>query len=472
MTSPTQAETVKDEGTYRHLVTLALPLILGTACQSLMLFTDRLYLNRIGAEALAASFSATVFGYLCQCFFIGTAGYVAAFAAQHRGAGEHRRCGPWLGPALGVALAGGAVGLALIPALPWIYGLMEPAPGVLEHMLTLGRWFLATTLPVTVIAGIGGFFAGIGRTGLALGLNIAVLLLNAGLNAVLAFGLDWGVQGVAIGAFLAATLVAVIALAWVLSPGMHRAWGTRDLGSLGWSGLGRYLATAAPQGGRMLLEILSWTVFGFVLGRFGTVPLAASNIAISWNMLTFIPMMGLSTAIAVAVGHALGGSRPDDVPGIVRRGLTLELAWAGFVAIPFVLTPGLLLLPFPPPADLGADQAAAVATLTATLLAVAALWGLGDAFNTAYSGALNGAGDTRWQLWATLAGGIVLQWLPLALVLAGVVPFGLQPVVAAWLATLFFSVGMGALMWWRFHTGAWRQRSLVAVDLQGAESGS
>ena len=462
--------TCPQEGTYRHLLILALPLILGTACQSLMLFTDRLFLNRIGTEALAASFSATVFGYLCQCFFIGTAGYVAAFAAQHRGAGDDRRCGPWLGPALGVALAGGGISAALIPALPWIYGLMEPAPGVLAHMLTLGRWFLATTLPVTVIAGIGGFFAGIGRTGLALGLNLAVLLLNAGLNAFLAFGLGWGVPGIAIGAFSAASLVALVALAWVLSPGMHRTWGTRNLGALGWAGLGRYLATAAPQGGRMLLEILSWTVFGFVLGRFGTVPLAASNIAISWNMLTFIPMMGLSTAIAVAVGHALGGGHHDQVPSVVRRGLVLELTWAGLVAIPFLFAPGLLLLPFPPPADLGPDQAAAVATLTATLLAVAALWGLGDAFNTAYSGALNGAGDTRWQLWATLLGGVFLQWFPLALVLAGIVPFGLQPVVAAWLATLFFSVGMGALMWWRFRAGAWRQHSLVEMGLPPPEA--
>ena len=91
---------------------------------------------------------------------------------------------------------------------------------------------------------------------------------------------------------------------------------------------------------------------------------------------------------------------------------------------------------------------------------VAALWGLGDALNLAYSGALNGAGDTRWPMCAALIGATTLLILPMVLVLscapAWWLAHGVEPVVAAWLVTLLFVTVTGLAMALRFYFGSWR----------------
>jgi MATE family multidrug resistance protein len=228
----------------------------------------------------------------------------------------------------------------------------------------------------------------------------------------------------------------------------------------------RFARFALPQGLRTFLEVASWTWFVFAVGRLGTEALAASNIVLNWNLLTYLPMIGLSQAIAVVVGRALGAGRPAIAASAARRGLALELAYALAVGITILSASSALIAVFAQGHGDAAASQERIRSIAHQLIVIAALWGFGDAVNLGYSGALNGAGDTRWPMLAALVSALVLLVLPMLAVIA--IPdaawrrLGVEPVVAAWIATLLFVTALGAVMAWRFHRGPWRTMSVRA----------
>jgi multidrug resistance protein, MATE family len=456
-----------NRGTFGGLITLALPLILGMSATALMQFTDRWFLSQLGATALAASFPAGVTAYCGQCLFSTAAAFTSTYAAQHFGAGESRRCGGWVWPALWFGLFGGALMLVATPFLTALFTLMHPQPEVLHATASLCAWWLSCTLPASMLAAVGGFYAGTGRTAMVLAFNGCLLLVNAGFNLLLIFGglglPALGAVGAGIGTFAATSLMALVAMACFLTRANRDRFGTFAAPRWNHVKLWRFLSFAAPQGIRALLEIGAWTFFTYAVGRLGTEALAANNIVINWNLLTFIPMVGLSQAIGVAVGQAIGAGRPEQAVSATGKGVLLELGYALIVGAALLLLRDLLIRPFIH-LDPSADQEASAQRILVTsrhLLVVAALWGLGDALNLAYTGALNGAGDTRWPMCAALIGATTLLILPMVVVLscdpAWWIARGIEPVVAAWLVTLLFVTVTGLAMALRFYFGSWRR---------------
>src|SRR5208337_2251424 len=94
--------------------------------------------------------------------------------------------------------------------------------------------------------------------------------------------------------------------------------------------------------------------------------------------------------------------------------------------------------------------------LAQTLLRLAALYTLADATQVVFSGALRGAGDTKWVL---LISG-VLHWIMAsgAFVLIRVL---VAPPVAVWFFFIGFVMSMSAAMFLRHRHGAWERMHMV-----------
>jgi MATE family multidrug resistance protein len=451
--------------TVRGLLILAAPLILGMGANALMQFTDRWYLSFIAPVGLEVGYPAGITSYLLICLFHSSASYAATFAAQHHGADERRQCGPATWPALWLAVAAGIAALALIPALPVIYSTMELKPGSLAELCRLTAWYLAGAFPATVIAGVGGFFAGISRTRTVLLLNLLLLALNAGLNWCLIFGHlglpALGVVGSGIGTFTATCATALVALALYFAPATSRVYGTWTREALSWTRLVRFLRFALPQGARVFIEVAAWVYFIEAVGALGPAPLAASNLVFSWNTLTFMPLIGMMQAIGVAVGQAQGAGRPDLARRATLRGLMLQVGWASVMAVVILVgcdqLIAVLLHGTDNPLTL-ADQEH-IRVLSRQLMVINLLWGFGDAVGLTYNGALNGAGDTRWPFLLTLTASVALLVVPLAVIVnldpARWRAWGIEPVMAAWASTLAFTFIPAALLAWRFQRGPW-----------------
>jgi MATE family multidrug resistance protein len=450
---------------YRRLLSLAWPLILGSSANSAMMFTDRLFISRLGTDALAASLPASLTAVFCACFFQAASQYVATFAGQHEGAGESRECGPWVWQGLLIALVAGMVNAAAIPALPWILGLMHAAPAVHEAMVSLDSWLFGNACAVCIIAAIGGYFAGTGRPRLVLVLNGSLLALNAWLNWCLIFGHcrlpRLGLVGSAIGTVTATWTIAGLAVILLLrrTERTERATWPATLS------LRRFILFcrfALPQGARQVVEIAAWQFFVFAVGSFGTIPLAASNIVLNWNLLTFMIMIGLSQAITVAVGQAVGARDLAAARATARRGVALELGYGLAIGAAYFALMDPMIAAFL--GDVPAADREHLVALSRRLFVIAALWNVGDALNMAFSGALAGAGDTRWPFVAIALGSLLLMVAPLVMLLA--LPaarwtaWGVEPVLAAWIATLAYVTLVGIALALRYRSGTWERMSV------------
>jgi len=190
----------------------------------------------------------------------------------------------------------------------------------------------------------------------------------------------------------------------------------------------RGIRLGLPVAGTLLAEVGVFGLSSYFAGILGRGPLAAHNVALILASTSFQVPLGIGIAASVRVGHAIGR---DDTPGARKAGfLALGMAAAFMVvtASLFLTIPHALARIFTP------DPAVIAAALP--LLAVAAVFQLADGAQAVASGALRGAGDTRFPFIANVAGHYAIG-LPLSLGLAFGLGWGARGIWVGLSAGLF-----------------------------------
>ena len=205
------------------------------------------------------------------------------------------------------------------------------------------------------------------------------------------------------------------------------------------------------------MDVASFTIFIFIAGRLGAIDFTANNLAFSVNNLAFNPLLGFGFATTVIVGRCIGMGRNDMAVKAVRRTLLLAMCYFIPLAATFVLFPGFYTRLFFSP-----DSACTIEELLSTsgkLLAIIAAWGIFDAVNLMYSGALRGAGDTKFVVWVS---GLLawLFWIPGVIYLYAVRNAG---IVTLWLFTSFYVAIFALAFFLRFRAGHWKRIDLLGI---------
>ena len=212
-----------------------------------------------------------------------------------------------------------------------------------------------------------------------------------------------------------------------------------------------------PGSCQFTMDILAFTFFILLVGRIGRVELAATNIVLSINALAFMPSMGVSQGVSILVGQALGRGNPAMAGRLVRSSCQLLLLYILAIDLMFLMAPDTALSPFLASGSGDADVRQAVTVIGRDLLKIVAAYLFCDALYMVLSGALRGAGDTRFMMLA------VALASPACLVLP--VYIGVQylqiTVTTAWLWVLFFVTVLFVLAAWRFRQGAWKKMLVI-----------
>lgn len=299
---------------------------------------------------------------------------------------------------------------------------------------------------------LAGWLSGIGRPVIVTG----VTFVSLAVNALLAWGLvlgEWGLPRLGIAGAAIATVAAQFVAALLYLFVFARSGGLIDAAArrLDRAEFRRYLTLAVPLGLRVGVEVAAWTVFLLVLGRLGTVELAASSIAFRINGTAFFPALGLGQAAGILVGHARGAGKDDEVTAIGWQSLLVCEVWMVAMALPFFFAGEPLMALF---AGSEPESAGIIAT-GALLMKFVAFYCLFDAANVVIGCVLASAGDTHWLARNfLLCSGVFLLLLVLIAALS-------PGIMAEWtLATLF--VFATALIWYlRFRSGDWRNISVL-----------
>ncbi len=435
-----------------RLLKLAGPMILSTSAITMMQIIDTIVLSYDSSQAVAAIGPSSMAVILFQGFLFGTAGYAGTFVAHNYGHGNHQGVvsSAWLG--IYTALASGIVAVLVAWPLTQLFLLTG-------HELQVARdeqtyfWIcmVGSFFPVFGSA-LAGWLSGIGRPALVTAVTFISLLVNA----LLAWGLvlgEWGLPRMGIAGAAIATVTAQLIGALLYAFLFARAGGFRNSAArrLNRVEFRRFLSLAAPMGLRISGELAAWTLFLVMVGRLGTVELAASTIAFRINGIAFFPALGLGQAAGILVGHARGAGKDDEVPAIAWQSLAVCEAWMLLMATMFATAAEPLFSIF---AGSSPDSAGIIATGT-LLMKFVAVYCVFDAANVMIGCVLASAGETRWIARTFAIGSaifITMLWL---------IDCTMPGLVAEWrLATCF--VFCTALVWLlRFRAGHWREIKII-----------
>ena len=435
---------------YLDIFRLVWPLALGMVNNAVMQFVDRAYLAHESMASLEAVLPASILAFNVLGFFQAVVAYTGTFVAQYHGARDGRMCRACLRVGTYLSLAFGAVAVFFVPVGIWLFRWISASPEVLSREVSYYGIVTSGGVFVFLQMAVSSYFTGRGQTRLVFWVNLVGNLFNAALDPLLIFGM-WGLPRLGIAGAAYAT-VAATALQWAgLAVAARRAGGPVDgvkLRPLVW----RILRFGVPSGAYTVLNMLSFTIFVFVTGGAGDVAFAVSNACFSVNYMLFAPMEGFALGAATIVGQAQG--RGDSAAAHLGAMRTLALG-VGFVAVLSLLAVALcrpiLSLFATDPAVQGEFY-----TLGFKLFVLMAAWQVFDAADVIISGALKGAGDTKFVMWWMVAVAFGM-WLPLVWAVArwhNTMP-ALWSTMVAYVAVMC----VGSIVRWR--RGAWRRIRLV-----------
>ena len=435
---------------YVDIFRLSWPLALGMVNNAVMQFVDRAYLAHESMASLEAVLPASILAFNVLGFFQSVVAYTGTFVAQYHGARDGRMCRACLRVGTYLSLAFGAVAVLFVPVGIWLFRWISASPEVLSREVSYYGIVTSGGVFVFLQMAVSSYFTGRGRTRLVFWVNLVGNLFNAALDPLLIFGM-WGLPRLGIAGAAYAT-VAATALQWAgLAVAARRAGGPVDgvkLRPLVW----RILRFGVPSGAYTVLNMLSFTIFVFVTGGAGDVAFAVSNACFSVNYMLFAPMEGFALGAATIVGQAQG--RGDSAAAHLGAMRTLALG-VGFVAVLSLLAVALCR----PILSLFATDPAVQAefySLGFKLFVLMAAWQVFDAADVIISGALKGAGDTRFVM-AWMLFNAFFWWLPLVWLVSRL--HNTMPALWSTMVAYVAVMCVGSIVRWR--RGAWRRIRLV-----------
>jgi MATE family multidrug resistance protein len=224
--------------------------------------------------------------------------------------------------------------------------------------------------------------------------------------------------------------------------------------------LTRLVKLGLPAASTVSLEVGVFAAATALAGRLNPVSAASHQIALNIAAVSFMVPLGLASAGAVRVGHAVGAGQSRRAAAAGWTAILLGIASMTTAATVFLVMPRTLIGLF--------STDTQVLTLGSQLLFVAAVFQLFDGIQGVATGVLRGLGDTRTPMITNL----ISHWLfglPVGYTLCFTFGFG---VIGLWigLSTGLIIAGAVLIFAWNREIHALDRRLSNAV-LQTAETG-
>lgn len=445
-------------GGSRELLKLALPLILSQSFMTVQVFVDTVLLSWHNPDEMAASFPAVMWYWLIFGFLTITAGYTSTFVAQYTGAKRPHRVGPAVWQGIYFAVFAGLLFLLVWPLSSFLISLGKHSPELQKLEAAYLQCLSCAALPMLVMAAINGFFSGRGQTWTVLAIEGFGTAVNVALALVLIFGRlgfpEMGIEGAGWATVAGSWAAALLALGLFLREKYRKEFATLSGWKFEKALFGRLMRFGGPAGMQVFLDVLVFNAFVQLVGQLGDAALGATTLTVRLNMIAFLPMIGLGTAISILVGQRLGENKPELAEKTTYTGLKWMFGYICIVAAAYLLFPGVLVSVFE--GDKEPEKFEAIRAIVPTLLICVAIYSIADSANLTFAFALRGAGDTRFVTAVTFA----LAW-PIMVIPTYLVVVNGGSVYWAWVFASAHIIAMSTCFWLRFRTGKWKSMRVI-----------
>lgn len=434
-----------------ELVKIAVPMVVSQGAFAVMIFTDRYFMSQIDPVHMAAALGGGVATFFSFCFFSGLFSYTNAMAAQYLGAREEAKCSK-------VVTQGMIMTLMSIPLLIII---TFSVAGIFEGMghdpiqVELERsYYMILMLGTPVFLAkicIASYFAGIGRTYIVMICDVCGLVLNVPLCYAMVFGKfglpEMGIVGAGFSTIIAEIFSFSLFIIFYLQKEHREKFKILHSFHLDMGILRRFLRLGFPSGLELFLNVAAFNLFLLMFQAYGVVEGASAAIVFNWDILSFVPMIGLNIGVISLIGRFVGAQDMERANEVIAAGFLMGIAYSAVLAILYITFRFQLVEIFAPPDG----DFSEIRSLAAFMMVGLSSYAMADAICLVSGGVLRGAGDTRWLMIVSVS----LHWAMLVAQYFIILVFKLDPRIS-WLAFVVLMLCIAVVYMWRLISGKWR----------------
>ncbi|MCL2102398.1 MAG: MATE family efflux transporter, partial [Fibromonadales bacterium] len=386
----------KQKGGVREMLMVSLPMVMSMSFDTFLIFINRLFLAKLGPDYMNASLIGGLMEMVAITFFNGVISYSTAMVAQNLGAQKTSRCSLVSVQAFFIALCCYPVALALIPPAHIFLNSFDVPE--LQSALQI-KYFdiLVYGCIITMFRhALACFFIGLGKTRIVM----TATLIGLVVTLFLSYGFTFGKLGLPaldiIGAPIAMIIGNFVAFSFLLAKFFSKEYRENYSTHKCWRLSKRILSTlikkGLPSGSEMFLNMLAFLTLILIFDSQGLVVATATSIMFNWDLVAFVPLIGLEIGATSLVGKYVGARDFASANRVTHSGIKIGLCYAGVIILLFVGIPEILVNVFTPHEII--SEWNEVKSLAIKMLRLAAIYVTVEAFILIYAGALRGAGDT------------------------------------------------------------------------------
>jgi putative MATE family efflux protein len=406
----------------KAVFSLAWPTILAGMLENIATTVDLIMIGRLGPAEVASVGLCGMIYWVLSGLAIGLSVSAMAIVARSVGGGKQEQAGLALGQtltlAIGTSAAVAAVTIVLAPAIFRLFG-VAPEVSVLSvgylRIICIGMVFFS----VMVIS--SGALRGAGDMRTPMFVGLVANIIHIVLNYLLIFGKlglpALGVRGAAIGTLVSFGAGSAVYMALFFGNRLAIRLTRRDFGWDSQRAL-QVIRLGIPAAAEQIFIQVGLLIYVKFTVEFGTLALSGYQVGMRVLSLSFIFDFGFSTAAAALIGQNLGAEKQREAKQagwICMWWAILSMSAIGLLYLLFSRQLAAIFVDDPEVIELGA-----------LFIRIVAFCQAGMAIHFTLTGALRGAGDTRWPLLITSLG-----------------MYGFR-IPAAWVITRFFGMGLFA----------------------------
>jgi len=434
-----------------ELARIALPMVVSQGTFAVMIFTDRYFMSQIDSVHMAAALGGGVAAFFSFCFFTGLLSYANALTAQYLGAGELGKCSK-------VVTQGIVITVMCSPALVLITYLVS---GIFENVghdsaqvelektyYTILMLGVIVTLTKTCLS---SYFAGIGRTRVVMICDVCGLVFNVPLCYVMVFGKlglpELGIVGAGISTIIASFFACLLFFLFYFEREHRVKFFVMNSFYIDWGVLRRFWRLGFPSGLELFLNVAAFNLFLLMFQGYGVVEGASAAIVFNWDLLSFVPMIGLNIGVISLIGRFVGANDMARTDEVMSAAFFLGIFYSAILAILYISFRFPLVEVFSPPEG----DFSEIRSLSAFMMIGLSSYVMADAIIIISGGVLRGAGDTRWLMYTSVG----LHWAMLIAQYYVILVWQFGPQVS-WLTFCAMIFAIAIVYVWRLQSGVWR----------------
>ena len=386
----------------RHIITFAIPLLLGNIFQQLYNMVDTWVVgNYVSNEAFSAVGSVGPITNMLIGFFLGLSSGAGVVISQYYGAKHYENVQKTVHTAITMTLIIGVLFTIIgISMTPLMLQLMKTPDNVLPEATSYLTIYFSGLMGLMLYNVGAGILRAIGDSQRPFYFLVACAITNTVLDLVFVLVFHMGVKGVALATITSQALSAVLVIITLFRSTTCVKLEIRKL-SIHWSILKKIFSIGFPAAIQMAITGFSNIFVQSYINYFGSDCMSGWTAYSKVDQLLFLPMQSIALASTTFVGQNLGSNQIKRAKAGVSTSVKIGVVATIILMIPVVIFSNPIVAFF--------NSKAEVVELGGMFLRWLSPFYVLCCFNQIYAGALRGSGDSKPSMIFQLASFVVFR---------------------------------------------------------------